>query len=115
MSEDIPEGARDAEIIVTNPPYGQNNKFLTRLYQIGKPFLILCPLTLLETKKRAEMINEFGLSLHVIPHRVKYTATDATFNTSWFSHKCGHPLMTMLLGDKEKEWKKEDKKRKKSD
>lgn len=96
LDDEIPAEAEDADIIITNPPYGLNNKIFAKLYSIGKPFLILGPLTLLETKKRGDMFREHGLSLHIIPHRVKFTALDANFNVSWFSYECGHPQMTFL-------------------
>jgi hypothetical protein len=40
--------------------------------ELGKPFLMLCPMDLLETEKRYNLIKQNGLSIILIPKRVNY-------------------------------------------
>jgi hypothetical protein len=76
----------DYDAIVTNPPFCLKTEFLERLYALGKPFCCLLPITALETPKRGALFARHGLSLHVVPERLRFTdnCRGPSFNTSWF-------------------------------
>jgi hypothetical protein len=78
------------DMIVFNPPFSDKTRFLKKAMELGLPFLLLCPMTLLETEKRYNLIKEHGLSIILLPKRVNYLRGDkekmggAWFASSWF-------------------------------
>ncbi len=51
--------------IMTNPPYGNNNKtkFLEKCYEIGLPFMLLLPVQSLNAPARISMFQNFGITI----------------------------------------------------
>lgn len=49
---------KEADCIITNPPYSKKDLFLSRAFEIGIPFAFLLPLTTLEGIKRGKMFRE---------------------------------------------------------
>jgi hypothetical protein len=75
----------DFDLIVTNPPYSQKDKFLRRCYGYRKPFALLLPITSLEGIYRGEIYREHGISLIVLDRRVDFTGKGAPwFAVGWF-------------------------------
>jgi hypothetical protein len=62
----------ECDYIISNPPFSFKDEILARLYEIGKPFMMLLPLPSLQSKARYEMFNENGLQLLVFNDRVGY-------------------------------------------
>lgn len=93
--EDTPDFEFD--IIITNPPYSQKDKFLQKCYEYKKPFALLLPITALEGIKRGTMFRKNGLELIVLDKRVEFMEnmikdydkkkSGNWFNTSWFCWK----------------------------
>ena len=74
------------DMIVFNPPFSDKTRFLKKAMELGLPFLLLCPMTLLETEKRYNLIKENGLSIILIPKRVNYVrGADIEMGKAWFS------------------------------
>ncbi len=76
----------DCDVIITNPPYSIKDKFIKRCYEIGKPFMLLLPLTALEGKERNKLYKEFGIELIILNKRINFMKekNNVWFNTSWF-------------------------------
>ena len=77
--------------IITNPPYSIKDKFLTRCYEIGKPFALLMPLSALEGKTRQALYRKHGMQLVLLPRRVNYETpsgkgSGAHFASAWFTN-----------------------------
>jgi len=51
----VDEPAFAYDCIITNPPYSIKDRFLTRCYELKKPFALLMPLTALEGKYRQQL------------------------------------------------------------
>lgn len=62
----------DCDMIIFNPPFSLKTDFLKRACESGKPFLFICPVTIIETKKRFDFFREYGLSLVNLPNRTNY-------------------------------------------
>lgn len=71
--------------IITNPPYSLKQQFLERCYEIGKPFALLLPLTTLETKKRQNLFNEYGIEIIFFPKRINFKTPSGKGSGSWFA------------------------------
>ncbi len=65
LKEDDNSIRQHCGFIITNPPYGNNNKtkFLKKCYQIGLPFMLLLPVQSLNTPARISMFQTFGIQI----------------------------------------------------
>ena len=62
----------DCDVIITNPPYSIKDKFIKRCYEIGKPFMLLLPLTALEGKERNKLYKQYGIELIILNKRINF-------------------------------------------
>lgn len=60
------------DIIISNPPYSCKDAILQRVYELGKPFMLLMPVTCIQGKKRVSLYTESGLQLLIFDLRVDY-------------------------------------------
>lgn len=78
-AEDLCDG------VVTNPPYSKKTQFLRRLYELGKPFAILLPVSAVQGQERGKLFMEHGISMLVYNRRVDFTGNKAPpFGVAWF-------------------------------
>jgi hypothetical protein len=76
----------DCDVIITNPPYSIKDEFIKRCYELGKPFMLLLPLTALEGKERNKLYKQYGIELIILNKRINFIKekNNVWFNTSWF-------------------------------
>ena len=76
------------DVIITNPPYSIKDEFIKRCYELGKPFLLLLPITALSGKERNKLYKKNGLELIILNKRINFMKdkNNVSFNTSWFCH-----------------------------
>lgn len=79
------EIADDYDVIVTNPPYSIKEKFLSRCYELGKPFALLMPLTALESEKRQSLFREYGIQLIIPNRRINFETPSGESSSCWFA------------------------------
>ena len=84
-----PSGGYD--MILTNPPFSKKTKVLERLYELDKPFLILCPSFMIETAARFELFQGHGIVLFLMKERIAFEGMPrkCPFFCYWFGHKLG--------------------------
>lgn len=56
--EDFFTTDHDCDIIITNPPFTLKKQVFTRLVQLGKPFVIICPSSMINTRYMAELFAD---------------------------------------------------------
>ena len=78
----VPE---DFDCIVTNPPYSTKHKFLTRCYELKKPFALLLPLTTLETRTRQQLFTQYGIEIILFDKRINFQQPSCKESKSWFA------------------------------
>ncbi len=80
------------DYIISNPPFSIKTKILKRLYELGKNFAMLLPLTSLEGIERNKMYKKYGLKLIILDKRVSFFQGNNSnyFNTSYF---CSNDFM----------------------
>ena len=61
----------DFDVIVTNPPWSKATEFVTRCYDLEKPFALLMPITALESAPRQEQFKK-GLELLIPDRRIRF-------------------------------------------
>jgi len=89
------------DIIITNPPYSQKDKFLERAFEINKPFAFLLPLTALEGIKRSKMFKDKNIQLIIPNRRINFVIpskkSSSWFATAWFCYKLNLPKDLMFV------------------
>jgi hypothetical protein len=73
------------DIIISNPPYSIKDEVLERLYLIGKPFIMLLPLTTLSSGKRVPMFIKNGLEVLIFDKRIGYNINGEQKDSNWFA------------------------------
>ena len=58
----------EGDVIVSNPPFSKKKDVLKRLKELGKPFIIICPSSMINTKYVKELFKDDKLQL-IIPHK----------------------------------------------
>jgi hypothetical protein len=76
LVDEIPE----CDMIIFNPPFCLKTDFLRRVCETGKPFLFICPLTILETAARYNLFKLHELSIVNLKHRTNFIEG----KTVWF-------------------------------
>jgi hypothetical protein len=67
IHEDIDFFKEDrGDIIVTNPPFTKKKEVFTRLRELGKPFIIICPSSMINTKYIRELYCDCDDKLQII-------------------------------------------------
>ena len=56
------------DMIVTNPPFSKKKEVLTRLKELDKPFIIICPSTMINTIYVRNLFKDDKLQI-IIPHK----------------------------------------------
>jgi hypothetical protein len=76
------------DIIITNSPFSLKTEFITRCYEIGKPFMLLLPVTALEGTARQKLYAQYGIKLLLFNRRVNFIRkelkTGCWFGSAWF-------------------------------
>lgn len=96
--------------IMTNPPYGNNNKtkFLKKCYEIGLPFMLLLPVQSLNTPARISMFQNFGITIMYLSPDPRFFSAETEKEISvggmaWFcwDGKCLPNQISFIYGIKE--------------
>jgi hypothetical protein len=78
------------DCVVTNPPYSLKLEFLTRAYELQKPFAFLMPLFTFEGPNRQALFEKHGLEVILIDKRVEFEPPPGKnpigFATAWFTN-----------------------------
>jgi hypothetical protein len=94
------------DCIVTNPPYSLKLEFLTRAYELRKPFAFLMPLFTFEGPSRQRLFRENGVEVIILDRRVEFEPPRGQnpigFSTAWFTWglKIGKTLTFAEIGPK---------------
>lgn len=60
------------DCLVSNPPFSLKDKVLKKLFELGKPFAMLMPITALGGKKRQEMFKKYGIEVLFLGERTGF-------------------------------------------
>jgi hypothetical protein len=77
------------DILVTNPPYRDKDRFLRRAYALGTPSAMLLPAETLVGIKRRHLFMQYGVQLLVPDRRIQFTTENGEiaigrYRTVWF-------------------------------
>lgn len=78
---------KDCELMISNPPFGQQNKVIEKSFELVeqgliKSFVLLLPLSTLETEKRGSLYEKYedNLSIIIFKKRIKFLGHSTSFN-----------------------------------
>lgn len=101
--------AEHYDVIISNPPFSLKDKVIARLYELGKPFVILLPASTIQGQKRFNYFEE-GLQLLVLDKRIGFhtkdmedTAEAPHFGSMYF---CKDILPNDLIFERVKKYKR---------
>lgn len=83
------------DVLITNPPFSQKYQWITRCYELGKPWALLMPLETLGAQRAQKEFKNYGMELLVLNRRVNFKMPDkgwegsAQFPVAWFTHGLG--------------------------
>lgn len=81
----------DCDMLIFNPPFSLKTEFLEKACQLNKPFLFICPVTILETRTRYELFKKYQLSIINLPNRVNYSGKPGVwFHSVWVGRLPDH-------------------------
>ncbi len=89
----------DYDFILSNIPYSQKKEVLTHLKKIDKPFMLLCPISMLNTNYLRELFaNDIQLIIprkriqfYKIVNKERTFPGKCNFETAWFCYKMKLP------------------------
>ncbi len=84
--EYLPENFEKVDYIISNPPFSLKLKVFERLYKLGKPFALVCPLTMLNYQEVGTFFLDKDLQLLIVDKKVSFDGNTASFNNSYFCH-----------------------------
>lgn len=74
----------DYDYIISNPPFTRKLEVFKRLYEIGKPFAMICGLPILNYQEIGEFFVGKDLQLLIVDKKVSFDGNTASFNNSYF-------------------------------
>lgn len=72
------------DCIVSNPPFTRKLEVFKRLYELGKPFAMVCGLPILNYQEVGEFFLNKELQLLIVDKKVSFDGNTASFNNSYF-------------------------------
>lgn len=95
---------KDCDLMISNPPFSLQNKILERTFKLIdddliKSFVLLLPLSTLETPFRAKLYEQYKdkISIVVLKHRVKFKGHKNAFNKALCWICCNIPTLEKLM------------------
>ena len=78
------EPSEPYDCIVSNPPFTRKLEVFRRLYELGKPFAMVCGLPILNYQEVGEFFLGKELQLLIVDKKVSFDGNTASFNNSYF-------------------------------
>ncbi len=76
------------DIIITNPPFSLKKEVLTKLKELGKPFMIICPCSMITTQYTRKLFSNENLQIIIPRRRIHFIKTDDDGNILPTENKC---------------------------
>lgn len=80
------------DLQVTNPPFSQKYKWLTRAYKLGKPFALIMPIDVFGSKVAQALFDKHGIEVLLFDKRIDYgmpsigfEGSSSQFASAWFT------------------------------
>lgn len=78
------EPDEDYDYIISNPPFTKKLDVFKRLYDLNKPFAMICGLPILNYQEIGSFFVDKNLQLLIVDKKVSFDGNTASFNNSYF-------------------------------
>ena len=82
----LPQEFDNVDYIISNPPFSLKLKVFKRLYELKKPFAMVCGLPILNYQEIGEFFIDKKLQLLIVDKKVSFDGNTASFNNSYFCY-----------------------------
>ena len=76
------------DIVVTNPPFSQKKEVFTRLKELQKPFIIICPAPMIFSVYFRNLFRDDNIQIIIPKKRIQFIKTDENGNILTSENKC---------------------------
>jgi hypothetical protein len=76
------------DIVVTNPPFSQKKEVFTRLKELQKPFIIICPAPMIFSVYFRNLFRDENIQIIIPKKRIQFIKTDENGNILTSENKC---------------------------
>lgn len=76
------------DIIVTNPPFSLKKEVFTRLKELDKPFIIICPCSMITAQYFRKLFHDANIQIIIPRRRIHFIKTDDEGNILPTDNKC---------------------------
>ena len=76
------------DIVVTNPPFSQKKEVFTRLKELEKPFIIICPAPMIFSVYFRNLFRDEKIQIIIPKKRIQFIKTDEDGNIVNSENKC---------------------------
>jgi len=76
------------DIIITNCPFSKKKEVYQRLKELNKPFIVICPTSMLMTNYIRELFNNQKIQIIIPRKRIQFIKTDDQGNLLKQENKC---------------------------
>ena len=80
--------ANHGDIIITNPPFSLKKEVFTRLKELGKPFMIICPCSMITAQYFRNLFKDEKIQIIIPRRRIHFVKTDDEGNILPTENKC---------------------------
>jgi len=99
--EDFFETNHECDVIISNPPYSDKRRVFERLLILDKPFIMLCPSSMINTKYLYETFRD-KIQIMIPPKRIQFikpgkTLNKCNFDCFYYCYKMNLPWDILFL------------------
>ena len=76
------------DIVVSNPPFSQKKEIFTRLKELDKPFIIICPAPMIFSVYYRNLFRDENIQIIIPKKRIQFIKTDENGNLLQQENKC---------------------------
>lgn len=80
------EPSQHYDYIISNPPFSLKLDIFKRLYELNKPFAMICGLPILNYQEVGQFFLDHPLQLLIVDKKVSFDGNTASFNNSYFCY-----------------------------
>lgn len=80
------EPNEEYDYIISNPPFTRKLEVFERLYELNKPFAMICGLPILNYQEIGNFFLDKKLQLLIVDKKVSFDGNTASFNNSYFCY-----------------------------
>ena len=87
------------DIVVSNPPFSKKHEVMTRLKELDKPFIIICPNSMMNMQNIRQLLGDYKLQITIQHTRIDFKKVVDCKNPGNWGYECNY-CIALLLGNR---------------